>query len=70
MNYILNYKYRSSIPYIPINILIYSNDKEGVGNISQIIGEFMWYFGYLGENMKYYNEHMSDVILDKYKSTA
>ena len=67
LNYILNYKYRSSIPYIPINILIYSNDKEGVGNISQIIGEFMWYFGYLGENMKYYNEHMSDVILDKYK---
>lgn len=67
LNYIFNYKYRSSIPYIPINILIYSNDKEGVGNISQIIGEFMWYFGYLGENMKYYNEHMSDVILDKYK---
>lgn len=67
LNYILNYKYKRSIPYIPINMLIYSNDKEGVKNISRIIGEFMWYFVYLNENMKYYNEYMNDIILDKYK---
>ena len=67
LNYILNYKYKGSIPYIPINMLIYSNDKEGVENISRIIGEFMWYFVYLNENMKYYNEYMNDIILDKYK---
>lgn len=67
LNYILNYKYKGSIPYIPINMLIYSNDKEGVEKISRIIGEFMWYFLYLNENMKYYNEYMNDIILDKYK---
>ena len=67
LNYILNYKYKGSIPYIPINILIYSNDKEGVQIISRIIGEFMWYFVYLNDSMKYYNEYMNDIILDKYK---
>lgn len=67
LNYILNYRFKASTtPYIPINILIYSNDKEGVEKITKIIGEFMWFFGYLSENMKYYNEYMNSIILDKY----
>ena len=67
LNYILNYRFKTNTtPYIPINILIYSNDKEGVEKITRIIGEFMWYFGYLSENIKYYNEYMNNIILDKY----
>ena len=67
LNYILNYRFKNNItPYIPINILIYSNDKEGIENITRIIGEFMWFFGYLSENMKYYNEYMNNIILDKF----
>lgn len=67
LNYILNYRFKNSTtPYIPINILIYSNDKEGVERITHIIGEFMWFFGYLSENMKYYSEYMNNIILDKY----
>lgn len=66
LNYILNYRFKiSTTPYIPINILIYSNDKEGIEKITQILGEFMWFFGYLAENMKYYNEYMNSIILDK-----
>lgn len=66
LNYILNYRYRGGTPFVPINILIYSNDKEGVENICRIIGEFMWFFGYLADNMKYYSEYINNVILDKY----
>lgn len=66
LNYILNYRYTiATTPYVPINILIYSNDKEGIEKITHIIGEFMWFFGYLSENMKYYNEYMNTIILDK-----
>ena len=67
LNYILNYRYKKGTPFIPINILIYSKDKEGVETISEIIGEFMWFFGYLSENMHYYNEYMNRIILDKFK---
>lgn len=66
LNYILNYRYQEGTPFIPINILIYSNDKEGVETICEIIGEFMWFFGYLSENMRYYSEYMNNIILDKY----
>ena len=67
LNYILNYRFKNNItPYIPINILIYSNDKEGIENITRIIGEFMWFFGYISENMKYYNEYMNNIILDQH----
>ena len=66
LNYILNYRYKEGTPYIPINILIYSNDKEGVEKIVKIIGEFMWFFGYLAENMRYYSESINNVILDKF----
>lgn len=65
-NYILNYNFTPGTPYVPINIAIYSNDKEGVEIIKALIGEFMWYFGYLSENMSYYDEFMNNIILDKY----
>ena len=65
-NYILNYNFTPGTPYIPINIAIYSNDKEGVEIIKSLIGEFMWYFGYLSESMSYYDEFMNNIILDKY----
>ena len=65
-NYILNYRYKPGTPYIPINIVIYSTDKEGVENIQKLIGDYMWYFGYLPEDMKYYSEFMNNIILDKY----
>ena len=66
LNYILNYRYKAETPYIPINILIYSNDKESVENITEIIGEFMWFFGYLPDDMKYYGEYVNNIILDKF----
>lgn len=65
-NYILNYSFTPGTPYVPINIAIYSNDKEGVEIIKRLIGEFMWYFGYLSENMGYYDEFMNNIILDKF----
>jgi len=65
-NYILNYRYKSGTPYIPINIVIYSTDKESVENLKELIGDYMWYFGYLPEDMKYYSEFMNNIILDKY----
>lgn len=66
LNYILNYRYVGNTPYVPINILIYSNDKEGVEEISNILSEFMWFFGYLANDMQFYNEYMNNIILDKY----
>jgi len=66
LNYILNYRYKETTPFIPINILIYSSDKEAVENISRILGEFMWFFGYLPDNMRYYSEYMSNILLDKF----
>lgn len=66
LNYILNYRYKAETPYIPINILIYSNDKESVEKITEIIGEFMWFFGYLPDDMKYYGEYVNNIILDKF----
>ena len=53
-NYILNYYYKENIPLIPINLLLYTDDKETVEQISEIIGEFMWFFGYLPSDMNYY----------------
>lgn len=66
LNYILNYRYKETTPYIPINILVYSDDKESVENISRIIGEFMWFFGYLADNMHYYSEYINNILLDKF----
>ena len=67
LNYVLNYRYKKDTPFIPINILIYSNDKEGVENICEIIGDFMWFFGYLPENMRYYAEYINNIILDRFQ---
>lgn len=66
LNYFLNYRYKNQTPYIPINLLIYSNDKNGVETITKIIGEFMWYFCYLSNEMKYYDESINNVVLDKF----
>lgn len=66
LNYILNYRYKKGTPFIPINILIYSNDKEGVERICKIIGETMWFFGYLPAAMNYYSEYINNIILDKF----
>lgn len=65
-NYILNYRYRLGTPYIPINIVIYSTDKQSVENLQELIGDYMWFYGYLPEDMKYYSEFMNNIILDKY----
>lgn len=65
-NYILNYRYKLGTPYIPINIVIYSTDKPSVETLQELIGDYMWYYGYLPEDMKYYSEFMNNIILDKY----
>lgn len=65
LNYILN-NWKNQVPYIPINILIYSNDKNGVEKITNIIGEFMWFFCYLPSKLTYYNESINNIILDKF----
>lgn len=64
-NYILNYYTDNSTPYIPINILMYTEDKEIVKKIVGIIGDFMWYFRYLSKDMKYYEQSMNEIILNK-----
>ena len=66
LNYILNYRFKEGTPFIPINILIYSTDQEGIEQICEIIGEFMWFFCYLPYDMAYYNEYINNIILDKY----
>ncbi len=65
--YILNYSFNYNTPFIPLNLLVYSSDKEGVRQVVDIIGEFMWYFGYLNEDMGYYDVYLNNVILDKYQ---
>ena len=65
--YILNYSFNYNTPFIPLNLLVYSSDKEGVRSVVDIIGEFMWYFGYLSEDMGYYDVYLNNVILDKYQ---
>lgn len=65
-NYIINYSFNGNTPYIPINIIMYTEDKESVENITRIISEFMWYFNYLPENRGLYKESMNNIILDRY----
>ncbi|MGN1298947.1 MAG: AAA family ATPase [Candidatus Scatovivens sp.] len=64
-NYILNYNFDKSVPYIPINIVMYTEDTEIVNRITKIIGEYMWFFGYLNDNMKYYYKSMNEIIMNK-----
>ena len=64
-NYVLNYNYVSTTPYIPLNIVIYTEDRDVVTKISEIIGEYMWYFCYMKNTMKYYEYSMNEIISDK-----
>lgn len=65
-NYVVNYNYMSNTPLVPINIVLYTSDKEMVKTISNLIGEVMWFFGYLSNDMKWYDESMNSIILDKF----
>ncbi len=65
-NYVINYNYNGNTPYIPINILMYTEDKESVENITRIISDFMWFFNFLPENRGFYKESMNDMILDRH----
>ena len=65
-NYILSLNYESNMPFIPINFIIYSEDKESVKSIADIFGDFMWFFCYLPNDMRWYDESMNSVILDKF----
>lgn len=64
-NYVLNYNYATSTPFIPINIVMYTEDREMATNISELIGEYMWYFVYLKDSTKYYEYSMNEIISDK-----
>ena len=64
-NYVLNYYTDTSTPYIPINIAMYTEDKELVEKIAQLIGSYMWFFLYLNKDMKNYTESMNDLLLNK-----
>lgn len=64
-NYVLNYNYVTSTPFVPINIVMYTEDREMATNISELIGEYMWYFVYLKDNTKYYEYSMNEIISDK-----
>ena len=64
-NYILNYCYDSNIEYIPMNIVMYTEDTELVKKITEIIGEYMWYFVYLNKDMRYYNKSMNEILINK-----
>ena len=64
-NYVLNYNFVTSTPFVPINIVMYTEDREMAINISELIGEYMWYFVYLKESTKYYEYSMNEIISDK-----
>ena len=65
-NYVINYNYNGNTPYIPINILMYTEDKESVENITRILSDFMWFFNFLPENKGFYKESMNYMILDRH----
>ena len=64
-NYVLNYNYTTATPFVPINIVMYAEDREMATNISELIGEYMWYFVYLKDSTKYYEYSMNEIISDK-----
>lgn len=64
-NYVLNYNYTTATPFVPINIVMYTEDREMATNISELIGEYMWYFVYLKDSTKYYEYSMNEIISDK-----
>ncbi len=66
LNYVFNYYVDKTIPYIPINIIFYTEDKEIVKKVEGIIGEFMWFYNYFSNDMRYYEKSMNEIILDKF----
>ena len=64
-NYVLNFDYSAPTPFIPINIVMYTEDREMAINISELIGEYMWFFLYLKDRTKYYEYSMNEIISDK-----
>ncbi len=64
-NYILNWSFKK-VQYVPINLLIYSNDRESVEAVGDIIGDYMWYFGYLPSTTRTHHEYMNNILLDKH----
>ena len=64
-NYILNYYCDTSTPYIPMNIAMYTEDKELAERIARIMGTYMWFFLYLTKEMKTYTQSMNDLLLNK-----
>ena len=64
-NYVLNFDYSTPTPFIPINIVMYTEDREMAINISELIGEYMWFFLYLKDRTKYYEYSMNEIISDK-----
>ena len=40
-NYVLNYNYTTATPFVPINIVMYTEDREMATNISELIGEYV-----------------------------
>lgn len=65
-NYILNYRYKDNVPFIPINIAIYTEDRFIAESITGLISNFMWFFGYLSDDMKTYNGFIDKILLDKF----
>lgn len=65
-NYIFSLNFKSNVPFVPINFIIYSEDKESIKRIADIFGDFMWFFNYVPSDMKWYDESMNKVVLDKF----
>lgn len=65
-NYVVNCNYITATPYITFNIVMYTEDKETVNQLTRIISNFMWYFNFLPNNMRTYHESMNGMILDGY----
>ncbi len=64
-NYVLNYNYSTPTPFVPINIVMYTEDREMAVRISELIGEYMWFFLYLKDSTRYYEYSMNEIISDK-----
>lgn len=64
-NYVLNYNYSTPTPFVPINIVMYTEDREMAISISELIGEYMWFFLYLKDSTKYYEYSMNEIISNK-----
>lgn len=64
-NYILNYKYKNNVVYVPINIAIYTEDRAIAELISFIIYDFMYFFNYFPTETDRYCKFIDKILLDK-----